>query len=124
VDGLVCFHGYLKEVEDMAKAAPAKKPLTKTQVMAAIAETTGISKKDVAAVFEALAEEISKAVSSRGPGAFTIPGLIKISKKKVPAKKAKKDWLNPLTGNTQDVPAKPAYTKVQVRALKALKDMV
>lgn len=108
----------------MAKATPAKKPLTKTQVMAAIAESTGVSKKDVAAVFDALAVEIEKALSSRGPGAFTIPGLIKISKKKIPAKKAKKNWFNPLTGQHQDVPAKPAQTKVAVRALKALKDMV
>jgi nucleoid DNA-binding protein len=108
----------------MAKAAAVKKPLTKTQVMAAIAEATGISKKDVAAVFEALGEEIGKAMGARGAGAFTIPGLIKISKKKVPARKAKKDWLNPLTQQTQDVPAKPAFVKVQVRALKALKDMV
>ena len=42
----------------MAKAAPAKKPLTKSQLIANIAEETEVSKKQVAAVLESLANQI------------------------------------------------------------------
>ena len=108
----------------MAKAAP-KKPLSKTQVIANIAEATGLSKKDVAAVFDALTEEIKKNLGSRGPGSFTIPGLMKIEKKRVPARPARKNVPNPFKpGEFRDIPAKPAYNKVKVRALRGLKEMV
>jgi len=106
----------------MAKAA--KKPPTKTEIISAIADATDLSKKEVGAVFDALATEIKKSLGPRGAGAFTIPGLIKIQKKKVPARPAQKNWRNPFTGELQDRPAKPASTKVQVRALKNLKEMV
>ena len=49
----------------MAKAA-AKKPPTKTEVYASISESTGVAKKDVGAVFDALVDEISKALSKKG----------------------------------------------------------
>ena len=107
----------------MAKAA--KKPPTKTQILTNIAAATGLTKKDVAAVFDALANEIKGNLKSRGPGAFTIPGLLKIEKKRVPARAAKKNVPNPFKpGELMDVPARPAYNKVKVRALKALRDMV
>ena len=106
----------------MAKAA-AKKPPTKTEILANIAEATGLTKKDVAAVFDALSAEIKKALRPKD-GAFTIPGLVKIGKKKVDKKPAEKNVRNPFTGELYDRPAKPAYTKVTVRALKNLKDMV
>jgi nucleoid DNA-binding protein len=107
----------------MAKAA-AKKAPTKSEIYANIAETTGLSKKDVAAVFDALADEVKRNIGNRGPGAFTVPGLLKITKKKVPARPAQKNVRNPFTGELQDRPAKPAYNKVSLRALKALKEMV
>ena len=108
----------------MAKAV-AKKAPTKTEILNNIAEGTDLSKKDVTAVLEALSEEIRKALSSRGPGVFAIPGLIKIEKKKVPARPARKDVPNPFKpGELMDVAAKPASVKIKVRALKNLKDMV
>lgn len=108
----------------MAKAAAApKKAPTKTQIVANIAEATELSKKQVAAVFDALADEIKKNVTGRGPGVFAIPGLVKIEKKKVPARPAQKGVKNPFTGEIRDVPAKPATNKIRVRALKNLKDM-
>ena len=106
----------------MAKAA--KKPLTKTQILAEIADATQLSKKDVAAVFEALTAEIKKSLSRNGAGQFTVPGLLKIVKKKVDAKPAQKGVTNPFTGEIYDRPAKKAYNTVKVRPLKALKDMV
>jgi nucleoid DNA-binding protein len=105
----------------MAKA-PKKAP-TKTEIINNIAAATEMQRKDVAGVLEALSAEIKKALSSRGPGVFAIPGLVKIEKKKIPAQPAIKDWKNPFTGEIQDKPPKPASTKVKVRALKNLKDM-
>jgi len=108
----------------MAKAA-TKKPPTKTEVYASISESTGVAKKDVAAVFDAMVDEISKALSKKGSQAFTIPGLCKIVVQHKPAQPAKKGVPNPFKpGELMDVAAKPAKNVVKVRALKKLKDMV
>lgn len=102
---------------DVAKKAP-----TKTEVFNAIAEATDLSKKDVAAVFDALTNEISKALSKRGPGQFTMPGLLKIVVKNVPAK-PRRQVRNPATGEMIWADPKPASKSVRVRALKSLKEM-
>jgi len=106
----------------MAKAA--KKAPTKTEILNNIANATDLTKKQVAAVLDALAAEIKKNMGSRGPGVFAIPGLVKITKRKIPAQPAQKNWRNPFTGEIQERPAKPARVKVRLTALKALKDMV
>ena len=105
----------------MAKAA--KKAPTKTEVLQSIANATDLTKKQVAAVLDALTDEVRKNLGNRGSGVFTLPGLLKIEKKKVPARPAQKGVKNPFTGELQDRPAKPAYNKVKVRALRNLKDM-
>ena len=106
----------------MAKVV--KKAPTKTEILQNIASATDLSKKQVAAVFEALTEEIRKNLGPRGAGAFALPGLLKIEKKKVPARAAQKNVRNPFTGEWGDRAAKPAYNKVKIRALRSLKDMV
>lgn len=114
----------------MAKAEPKKpvKPLSKSQVIAQIAEATELRKPQVIAVLDALQNEIKKSLSNRGAGVFTIPGLVKIVKKKVPAKPARKnaEVRDIRTGQItiKDIPAKPASMTVRVRALKNLKSMV
>ena len=101
-----------------------KKPLTKNQIIAALAESTELHKKDVTKVLDALSELIQDSLSNKGAGSFTLPGLIKIGKKKVPAQPEKKGVPDPFhPGQTVDRPAKPAHSKVTVRALKALRDM-
>ena len=105
----------------MAKAA--KKAPTKTEIMQNIAAATDLTKKQVVSVFDALSDEIRKNLGPRGTGVFTMPGLLKIEKKKVPARPAQKNVRNPFTGELQDRPAKPAYNKVKLRALRGLKDM-
>jgi nucleoid DNA-binding protein len=108
----------------MAKPATPAKPLTKTELLANISAATEVPKPQVAAVLDALGAEIQKSLSNKGPGAVTIPGLLKIEKKKVPARKAEKGVPNPFKpGELMDRPAKAAYNKVKVRALKSLKDM-
>ncbi len=107
----------------MAKAA--KKSPTKTEILTNIAAATDLSKKDVAAVFDALAAEIKKSLGPRGAGSFSLPGLLKIEKKRIPARPAKKGVPNPFKpGELMDVKARPASNKVKVRPLKSLKDMV
>ena len=106
----------------MAKDS-AKKPPTKTEVYGNIAAATDLTKKDVAAVFDALAAEIRKNVGRNGPKQFTIPGLCKIVVQHKPATKARKG-INPFTGEETVFKAKPARNVVKVRPLKNLKDMV
>jgi nucleoid DNA-binding protein len=107
----------------MAKAAP--KAPSKTEVLNNIAEASGINKKDVAKVMDALSEEIKKTLSRHGPGVFAIPGLVKIERKVIAAKPAQKGVPNPFKpGELRDIAAKPESVKIKVRALKNLKDMV
>lgn len=108
-----------------AKAKPAKKPMSKSQLVGAIAEETELTRRDVTAVLEALSYQIERSLGRRGPGVFTLPGLVKIEKSKVPARKARKGVPNPFKpGELMDIPAKPATTKIKVRALKNLKEMI
>ena len=109
----------------MAKAVAKKKPLTKSELLNAIALDTDLTRKQVNAVLESLNHQISRSLGRRGAGAFTLPGLVKIEKKKVPARKARKGVPNPFRpGELMDVAAKPASKVVKVTALKGLKDMV
>jgi nucleoid DNA-binding protein len=110
----------------MAKPAKAKKKsMSKTELVGKIAEATDLTKRDVSAVLESLSEQIGRSLGRRGPGMFTLPGLVKIEKKRVPARKARKGVPNPFKpGELMDIAAKPASTKVKVRPLKNLKDMV
>ena len=110
-----------KKKDESAKAA-AKAP-TKAQILAQISEKTGLTRKDVGAVFEELNTLIKKNVGRRGPGDFTIPGLMKIRVVRKPATKARKG-VNPFTGEEMVFKAKPARRAVRVTALKGLKDMV
>lgn len=104
--------------------ATAKKPPTKSEIHAQIADETGLTKKDVAAVFEALSGQIKKNLGGRNAaGMFTLPGLLKMRVVKKPATKARKG-VNPFTGEEMMFKAKPASKTVKVAALKGLKDMV
>jgi len=109
----------------MAKAIAPKKSMTKSEILNAISNETELPRKQVSAVLDALNDQISRSLGRRGPGVFTLPGLIKIEKKKIPARKARKNVPNPFRpGEMMDIPAKPASTKVKVRPLKNLKGMV
>jgi len=112
-----------KTVKKAAKKAVAKKPLTKAQVTASIAETTGLAKREVTGVMDAMSDLIKKNIGKSGPGVIGINGLIKIMVQRKPATKARKG-INPFTGEEAMFKAKPARNVVKVRPLKALKDMV
>ena len=107
------------------KTAATKKPMTKSELLNAISDETHLNRREVSAVLDALSAQISTSLGRRGAGAFTLPGLVKIEKKKVPARPARQGVPNPFKpGELMDVAARPATTKVKVRALKNLKDMV
>ena len=99
----------------------ANKAPTKSEILANIAESTELSRKQVSSVLEALTQEIKAAVGKKGPGVFTVPGLMKITVIHKPATKARKG-INPFTKEEQIFKAKPARKVIKVRALKALKD--
>ena len=108
----------------MANKTGGPKPPTKSEIMNNIAEATGLTKKEIAAVFEALTGEIEKNIATKGgPGQFTIPGLCKVVVKDRPAL-PKRAVRNPGTGQMVWAKPRPASRQVKVRPLKGLKDMV
>jgi DNA-binding protein HU-beta len=101
----------------------AGKRLTKAQVIAELANSSDLDKKSVNRVFDALQDLIKKQLSSRGPGEFVVPGLVKLRVVKKPATK-ERQGINPFTKQPITIPAKPASKKVRATALKNLKDLV
>lgn len=106
-----------------SKIAAAASPRTKSEIFSVLADTTGLSRKDVSAVFMSLTDLIGKDVGKKGCGLFNVPGLMKIRRITKPATKARKG-INPFTGEETMFKAKPARNIVKIRPLKALKDMV
>jgi len=104
-------------------AKAVKKPTTKAETFTYIAEKTGLTKKDVSAVFESLNTLIRRDIRRTGPGMYTLPGLMKIKVVRKPATKSRKG-VNPFTGEAMVFKAKPARNVVKVLPLKGLKDMV
>ena len=107
----------------MAKKEAAAKSPSKTEILTGIAETTGLTKKQVQTVVDALTDQITAAMSKKGPGLFALPGLLKIKRVNKPATKGG-ERKNPFTGEMMQVKAKPARNVVKVLALKKLKEMV
>lgn len=107
----------------VADKSSKAKPATKAEVYTSIAEKTGVAKKDVAAVFGALSELISKELGKKGPGLFQIPGLLKLKVVRKPATKAKQG-INPFTKEPMTIKAKPARNVIKALPLKGLKDLV
>lgn len=91
------------------------KPMTKTELVAAIAEAMGADKKTANAALEAISAVVAKEVAAGG--AVTLPGIGKVSCKERPERQVR----NPATGATM---TKPADKQVKVTIAKALKDSV
>ncbi len=91
------------------------KGMTKSQVLAALAEATGKSRKEATAMVEAMVDLAYK--ETKRSGEFTIPGLGKLVKKNRAARMGR----NPATGQEIKIPAK---TVVKFRVAKAAKDSI
>jgi len=99
-----------------------REPFGKIRLHAVIAEETGLSRADVAAVFDSLSRLMFRHLKKRSAGEFTLPGLAKF---RVRVKKAtrRRRMVSNLTGEEIVVPAKPQRRVVSIRPLKALQDM-
>ncbi|MBI3410037.1 MAG: HU family DNA-binding protein [Planctomycetes bacterium] len=99
------------------------KSATKSEIFLELAKRTDLSRKQVALVFDELANYIKQQVGKKGSGIFTVPGLLKIKRVEKPATKERMGR-NPQTGETIMIKAKPKRTVVKAYPLKALKEMV
>lgn len=112
----------------VTKAAPIKKitaikeKYTKTQLLNQIADNTELTRKQVQSVLDELTDLIEGHIKKRSVGEFSLPGLLKVTTVKKPAKKARKG-INPFTGEEATFKAKPASVQVKIRPLKKLKEM-
>lgn len=106
-----------------AKIPAIKDPLSKSGMIKTITDVTSLAKKDVVSVLDCFTQVIEKHVKSGGPGIFVMPGMMKISVVKKPARPARKG-VNPFTGEEIMIKARPAYKAVKIKALKKLKEMV
>ena len=91
------------------------KPMTKTQLVAALAEEMGGDKKTAGAALDAVVNVITREVG--GGGAVTLPGVGKIYCRERPARMVR----NPATGEQIH---KEADKVVKMTIAKALKDSV
>ena len=95
--------------------AQAVKPMTKTQLVAVLAEEMGSDKKTANAALDAIASVVTREVSNGG--AVTLPGIGKVACRARPERQVR----NP---QTQEMMTKPADKQVKVTVAKALKDSV
>ncbi len=93
----------------------AQKPMTKTQLVAALAEKTGSDKATANRALEAITDIVTAEVA--GGGAVTLPGLGKFSCRERPARMVR----NPATGEQMH---KDADRVAKVTIAKALKDVI
>ncbi len=105
------------------KVKTVKESYSKTTLIAQVTENTGLTKKQVTAVFDELKDAIEGHLKKGGAQSFTLPGLLKVKVIRKPATKARKG-INPFTGAETIFKAKPARNVVKIQPLKALKDMV
>lgn len=108
----------------MAKTTAIKDKQTKSQIIAAIAEDTGLNKKDVRAVLLATKALAGRHLSKNGSGEFTVPEVsVKLRRVQKAARTAGMAR-NPFTGEMVQVEARPASLSVRATAMKAIKDVV
>jgi nucleoid DNA-binding protein len=104
-----------------APVRAVKEKLTKSALITFIAEQNDIPRKTAAGVLATLEGVITGSIHPRGVGEFTLPGLLKITLRKVPARKAGTLVRNPANGELVKAAAKPASVRVKIRALSKLK---
>ena len=89
-------------------------PMTKTQIVASLAEKAAITKKQAGIVLAELCELAAKAIKKGDK--FAIPGFVTV---KVRARKAR-IGRNPQTGAAIKIPAKKVVKALPAKALKDL----
>lgn len=100
---------------------PIKGQLSKSALISLIAEENTISRAQAAGAFASIEAALLGSVHPKGAGVFVLPGLMKVTLRKVPARKAGTLVRNPGTGEMVPAAARPASVRVKVRPLKKLK---
>jgi DNA-binding protein HU-beta len=95
--------------------------MSKTELIEAIAGQSGLEKKQVSAVLDALSDVVYKELKAQHE--VVSPGLLKLTSVTKPAV-PEREGINPFTKEPTVFKAKPARTVIKPRPLKALKDAV
>lgn len=95
------------------------KAMTKSQYLSALAEKTGLSKKEAGEFLDAVRQIASDEL--KGTGIIVIPGLVKFVVKELPATKERKGK-HPFTGKDHVFAAKAASKRLKATIPKAFKD--
>jgi hypothetical protein len=105
-------------------SASAKR--TKGELFKLLGEHNGLSRKQVAGLFDTLSQVMAVDLAKPGkdkPKVFVVPGLMKVTSRFKPAVGARKG-IDPFTKQEKMFKAKPASTGIKIRPLKGLKEMV
>jgi len=97
--------------------------MSKSDFLNAIAEKSGLTKKQVAQMFDAMNEVVAKQLGKGGPGQVVLPGMLKLDVVIKPAV-PERQGINPFTKQPTVFKAKPERKVVKARVLKGLKDAV
>jgi hypothetical protein len=101
--------------------APVKTTFNRAQLFEHIAEQTGLTKRDVSNVFGEITNLMMGSMMPRGSGEFTLPGLLKVVTKKIPAKKGGQKVMS--FGVERISKPKPATVRVKARLLARVKQV-
>jgi len=97
--------------------------MTKTEMIAALAGSTGLTKQQVVSVFDELTRLIEKELGEEGAGICNIFNLLKIKVVRKPAS-PERNGINPFTKEETVFKAKPAKNVVKLVPLRGLKELV
>jgi hypothetical protein len=116
-----------KSAPKPAKIASAGKVRSKGELFGLLAEHNGLSRKQIAAIFDTLGSVMKVDLAKPSPDKpkiFVVPGMMKVQAIYKPATKAatKPNPFKP--GEMMEVKPKPARTVIKIRPLKGLKAMV
>ena len=95
--------------------------MNKTELLVAVANQSGLEKKQVSAVLDALNDIVYKELKAQNE--VVGPGLLKLSTVTKPAQ-PEREGINPFTKEKTTFKAKPARKVIKARPVKALKDAV
>jgi DNA-binding protein HU-beta len=99
------------------------KRLSKSQFVDALAEKSGLTKKQAASALDTINAIVMQQLGQGGPGEVLLPGLLRLRVVKKPAS-PKHEGINPFTKEPMTYEAKPARKVIRARPLKALNDAV
>jgi len=99
------------------------KRMSKSQFVTALAEKSGLNKKQVTSMLDTINAVVAQQLSKRGPGEVLIPGLLRLNVVDKPATR-QHEGINPFTKEPMTYKAKAARKVIKARPLKALIDAI